>query len=204
MFTGLVREIATVKSFYNNKLTLLAKHKGNLGDSIAVNGACLTIIEIHSDGFSLELSEESTNNIALDTIKNMVHIEPALKASDRLDGHFVQGHIDGIGTITKIEKHKIGIDFYINTTPNILELCIPKGSICINGISLTINEVLQNEIRITIIPHTFSNTLFNTYQTGTSVNIETDMFARMIKYFLSKKNEGGLSWDVVDRILGTY
>lgn len=204
MFTGLVREIAQVKSLQDNKLTIIAKHKGKLGDSIAVNGACLTIIEILENGFSLELSEESIKNIAIKSYKNLVHIEPALKTNDRLDGHFVQGHIDGIGEITKIIKHKIGTDFYIKTTQEIISLCIPKGSICINGISLTINEVLQNGIRLTIIPHTLQNTLLHTYKVGDEVNIETDMFARMIKHFLDRKPNSPLTWEAVDRILGAY
>ena len=204
MFTGLVREIAQAESLKDNKLTIIANHKGKLGDSIAINGACLTIIEILENGFVLELSEESLNNIAIKSYGNLVHCEPALKANDRLDGHFVQGHIDGIGEITKIIKHKIGIDFYIKTTQEILNLCIPKGSICINGISLTINEVLENSIRLTIIPHTFKNTLFHTYKIGDEVNIETDIFARMIKHFLEKKTTNSLTWEAVDRILGVY
>lgn len=204
MFTGLVREIAKVKSLKDNKLTIISNHKGKLGDSIAINGACLTIIEILEQGFVVELSEESIKNIAIESYNNLVHCEPALKASDRLDGHFVQGHIDGIGEITKITKHKIGIDFYINTTQEILNLCIPKGSICINGISLTINETLQNSVRLTIIPHTFHNTLFHTYNIGDKVNIETDMFARMVKHFLETKKTDSLTWEAVDRILGAY
>lgn len=203
MFTGLVREFAKVQSLRQNTLTLQAKYKPKIGDSIAVNGACLTAIEVFNGGFSLELSEETQSHIALESYKDLVHIEPALRLQDRLDGHLVQGHIDGIGKIAKIIPHQIGTDFFIIAKKEILELCIPKGSIAINGISLTINEVLEDSLRLTIIPHTLKTTLFQTYQVNMRVNIETDMFARMIQHFLHKKHST-LTWEKVDRILGSY
>lgn len=203
MFTGLVREFAKVQSLHQNTLTLQAKYKPKIGDSIAVNGACLTAIEVFNGGFSLELSEETQSHIALESYKDLVHIEPALRLQDRLDGHLVQGHIDGIGKIAKIIPHQIGTDFFIIAKKEILELCIPKGSIAINGISLTINEVLEDSLRLTIIPHTLKTTLFQTYQVNMRVNIETDMFARMIQHFLHKKHST-LTWEKVDRILGSY
>ncbi|PZT47496.1 riboflavin synthase [Helicobacter valdiviensis] len=204
MFTGLIREFAKVQSLQNNLLVLEATYKPKIGDSIAVNGACLTAVEIHAKGFSLELSEETQNKIAIENYKDLVHIEPALMLSDRLDGHIVQGHIDGIGIISKIVPHSIGTDFYISLNSELLELCIPKGSIAINGVSLTINEVLEDKIRLTIIPHTLKQTLFTRYQEDWRVNIETDMFARMLKHFLDNKNKNKLSWESIDKILGSY
>ena len=102
MFTGLVREFGEVLGFQQNILTLKTKHRPKIGDSIAVNGACLTAIEIFNNGFSVELSEETQSHIALESYQGLVHIEPALRLQDRLDGHLVQGHIDGIGKIIKI------------------------------------------------------------------------------------------------------
>lgn len=204
MFTGLVREFGKVLGFQQNILTLKAKHRPKVGDSIAVNGACLTAIEIFNNGFSVELSEETQSHIALESYRDLVHIEPALRLQDRLDGHLVQGHIDGIGEIIKIIPHSIGIDFFITANRDILKLCIPKGSIAINGISLTINEVLDDSLRLTLIPHTIQNTLFGQYKIGTKVNIETDMFARMVQHFLSNKKDSNLTWEKVDRILGSY
>ncbi|WP_297599770.1 riboflavin synthase [Helicobacter sp. UBA3407] len=207
MFTGLVREFGKVKSLQNATLTLLAKHKPQIGDSIAVNGVCLTTIQILDKGFMLELSEETQQHIALETYTDWVHIEPAMRLSDRLDGHLVQGHIDGIGEIAKIESNRIGTDFFIRTTPEILALCAPKGSIAVNGISLTINEILENTLRLTIIPHTLHSTLFKTYKVGMRVNIETDCLARLVRHFLQSPQEKPnpkLSWEAVDRILGSY
>lgn len=207
MFTGLVREFGKVKSLQDATLTLLAKHKPQIGDSIAVNGVCLTTIQILDKGFMLELSEETQQHIALETYTDWVHIEPAMRLSDRLDGHLVQGHIDGIGEIAKIESNRIGTDFFIRTTPEILALCAPKGSIAVNGISLTINEILEDTLRLTIIPHTLHSTLFKTYKVGMRVNIETDCLARLVRHFLQSPQEKPnpkLSWEAVDRILGSY
>ncbi|WP_297812188.1 riboflavin synthase [uncultured Helicobacter sp.] len=211
MFTGLVREFGEVKSLQGATLTINAKYKPKIGDSIAVNGACLTATETFNDGFALELSEETQRHIALETYKGFVHIEPAMRLSDRLDGHIVQGHIDGIGEITQIESHTIGMDFFIRTTPEILALCVPKGSIAIQGISLTINEVLKDSLRLTIIPHTLHSTLFKHYKVGMRVNIETDCFARLVRHFLFTQSTQtncdssfSLSWEAVDKILGSY
>ena len=102
MFTGLVREFGKVKSLQGERLSILAKHIPNIGDSIAINGACLTAIEIFEGGFVVELSEETQAHIALESYKDCVHIEPAMRLSDRLDGHIVQGHIDGIGCIKAV------------------------------------------------------------------------------------------------------
>ena len=210
MFTGLVREFGKVKSLQGAKLSIQAKHKANIGDSIAVNGACLTVIALLSDGFVVELSEETQAKVALESYQGFVHIEPAMRLSDRLDGHIVQGHIDGIGVISAIKAHSVGKDFFVDVDSNILALCIPKGSIALNGISLTINAIYDSTLRLTLIPHTLHNTLFSQYQVGTRLNIEKDCLARMVKHFLeskmpqSKQCDSTLSWDAVDRILGSY
>jgi len=111
MFTGLIREIATVKSFVGATLTLRAKHKPQLGDSIAINGACLTVTALHHDGFSVELSPESQKLLAIENYKNEVHIEPAMSMGDRFEGHIVQGHIDTVGEVETITNMAIPMMF---------------------------------------------------------------------------------------------
>lgn len=202
MFTGLIRELANVESFSNNILTLKSNYKPKIGDSIAVNGACLTVVKINGNSFSVELSPESTSLLALENYKNLVHIEPAMQMGDRFEGHIVQGHVDCVGTIIKIEKKGNSTDFFISIPKDSLKYMIPKGSVTIDGVSLTINEVLKSEFRLTIIPHTIENTLFKTYKVGSKVNIETDMFARYI-YNMFKKDDS-LSWSDVDRIMANY
>lgn len=202
MFTGLIREMAKVESFSNNILTLKAEYIPKIGDSIAINGACLTVIKIGNKNFSVELSPESSSILALENYKNEVHIEPAMQMGDRFEGHIVQGHIDCVGIVEKIEKNGNSTDFYIKVPKEFLKYMISKGSVAIDGVSLTINEVLKSSFRLTIIPHTIQNTLFRNYKVGSKVNIETDMFARYIYNMFNKKDN--LSWSDVDRIMAAY
>lgn len=203
MFTGLIRELAKVESFSNNFLTLKAKYVPKIGDSIAVNGACLTVVKFENGTFSVELSPESKNILALENYKNEVHIEPAMQLKDRFEGHIVQGHIDCIGTIVKIENNGNSTDFFIKIPKEFIKFVVPKGSIAVDGVSLTINDVYKDSFRLTIIPHTIENTIFKRYKLNTRVNIETDMFARYV-YNMFKKDENTLSWDKVDSIMARY
>ncbi|EAH4848759.1 TPA: riboflavin synthase [Campylobacter coli] len=203
MFNGLIREIAKVKSYQNNVLNLKANYRPNLGDSIAVNGACLSVTKLHSDGFELELSHESRKHIAVQNLKDKVHIEPALRYGDRIDGHLMQGHIDFIGRLEKIEKDENGVDFYIALPKEAMKFMARKGSIGIDGVSLTINEIIENGVRLTIIPITFKETLFKEYEIGREINIESDLLARYI-YAQMQDKDKGLSWEEVERIAYLY
>ncbi|WP_291951866.1 riboflavin synthase [Campylobacter sp.] len=202
MFNGLIRELAFVKSYKNHILTLNAQYKPNLGDSIAINGACLSVIQIHDDGFSVELSYESRTHIATENLKNRVHIEPALRYGDKIDGHLMQGHIDAIGEIIKIQPNENGIDFYIAAPQDIMPLIANKGSIGVDGVSLTINEVFDSSFRLTIIPITLNETLFKNYTLKRRVNLESDLLARYIyKQIHNKKN---ITWQQIDQISSLY
>ena len=126
MFTGLIRELAKVESFSNNILTLKSNYKPKIGDSIAVNGACLTVIKIWNNSFSVELSPESTSLLALENYKNEVHIEPAMQMGDRFEGHIVQGHVDCIGVVEK-NKNEFNLIFYISFFyKRVFKFVIPK------------------------------------------------------------------------------
>lgn len=203
MFNGLIREIAKVKSYQNNVLNLKANYRPNLGDSVAVNGACLSVTKLHSDGFELELSHESRKHIAVQNLKDKVHIEPALRYGDRIDGHLMQGHIDFIGRLEKIEKDENGVDFCIALPKEAMKFMARKGSIGIDGVSLTINEIIENGVRLTIIPITFKETLFKEYEIGREINIESDLLARYI-YAQMQDKDKGLSWEEVERIAYLY
>ncbi|EDO9989281.1 riboflavin synthase [Campylobacter jejuni] len=203
MFNGLIREIAKVQSYQNNTLSLTAKHRPNLGDSIAVNGACLSVTKLYEGGFEVEFSRESRTHIAIENLKDKVHIEPALRYGDRIDGHLMQGHIDFIGILEKIQKDENGVDFHITLPKEAMKFMAEKGSIAVDGVSLTINEILKNGIRLTIIPITFKETLFKDYQVGRKINIESDLLARYIYAQLQGKNKG-LSWEEVERISYLY
>ena len=203
MFTGLIREMAKVLSFQNNFLTLKAHYRPNIGDSIAVNGACLTVVKVSHESFTVELSPESQKILAMENYKGEVHIEPAMQMGDRFEGHIVQGHVDCLGTIKTISNNGNSTDFIVQLPKEFLRYIIPKGSVTIDGVSLTINEVLKEGFRLTIIPHTIENTLFKNYKIGSRVNVETDMFARYI-YNMFKPKGNDLSWDKVDAIMARY
>ena len=203
MFTGLIRELATVKSMENDFLTLSAEYKPNIGDSIAINGACLTVVKLGNAEFTVELSAETKSLLAVENLQGNVHIEPAMRLSDRLEGHIVQGHVDTVGTIINISKSEKAYDFFIEVPEKFIKFIIPKGSITIDGVSLTVNSVEDNSFRLTIIPHTMENTLFETYQIGSLVNIETDMFARYLYHMFGSK-EKQVSWDTIEGIMARY
>ncbi|CAA6812237.1 MAG: Riboflavin synthase eubacterial/eukaryotic (EC [uncultured Sulfurovum sp.] len=205
MFTGLIREIATVKSYANNILTIQAKHKAGLGDSIAINGICLTVIKVHGDGFDLELADETRSIIDDSKLSGRVHIEPAMLVTDRFEGHIVQGHVDCIGTISQITSRENGTDFMIKVDPKYIVHIVPKGSVTIDGISLTINEVYKDAFRLTIIPHTLRETLMCHYKVGTKINVETDLFARYIDHILHNKSQKkSMSWNDIDAMQMGY
>ncbi|BCD60892.1 MULTISPECIES: riboflavin synthase [unclassified Nitratiruptor] len=202
MFTGLIREIATVSQFDGKHLRLKAKHRPNIGDSIAVNGACLSVTKLYNDGFEVELSDETRNVIALENYKDRVHIEPAMRLSDRIEGHIVQGHIDSLGTIIAIKPGINSTDFLIKIPKEYIKFVIPKGSIAIDGVSLTVNEVYEDSFRLTIIPITLKETLFGSYRVGRRVNIETDMFARYLFYLFKKEKK--IDWETVEKIQALF
>ncbi|MDR1975588.1 MAG: riboflavin synthase [Campylobacteraceae bacterium] len=202
MFTGLIRECAQTLSYQDNILWLGAQYRPNIGDSVAVNGACLTVIEVNQGSFKAELSHESRKVLAVENYKGLVHIEPAMTLESRIEGHLLQGHIDAIGEITKIQKDENGTDFFIKTNKETMKFLSPKGSVAIDGVSLTVGEIKDDIFKLTIIPHTIKQTLFSSYKVGRRVNIETDMMARYL-FNLLKKDEG-LKWSDIDRMTALY
>ena len=202
MFTGLIREIATVKSFAGETLALSAKYRPGIGDSVAVNGACLTVTKVLPDGFEVELSHESRAVLAMENYAGEVHIEPAMKLGDRIEGHILQGHVDCMGTIEKIDRKGRMYDYFVSVPEAYRKFMIPKGSVAVDGVSLTINDVTDKGFRLTIIPHTVENTIFRHYGPGRKVNVETDMFARYLWHMFNKEKKP--SWSQVDRIMALY
>lgn len=195
--------MAEVENFSNNILTVKANYTPKIGDSIAINGACLTVIDVGLGKFSVELSPESQVTLAMENYTGQVHMEPAMMMGDRFEGHIVQGHVDCIGKIVNIMKNGNSTDFFISLPKQYMKYIIPKGSLTVDGISLTVNEILKDSFRLTIIPHTIDNTLFKTYTINSNVNIETDMFARYI-FNMFKKDDQELSWENVDKIMASY
>ncbi len=203
MFTGLIREMGSVKTLQNNRLSIGSSHKAKLGDSIAINGTCLSVVSIENDGFTVELSPETQAHIALERLSGNIHVEPAMMMGDRFEGHIVQGHVDTIGVINEIKNNGNSYDVFIEVEEKFISLIVPKGSITIDGVSLTVNDVSKSSFRLTIIPITMKETLFGIYKKGTRVNIETDMFARYVQHFLQHQ-QAAVTWDDVDKISALY
>lgn len=196
MFNGLIREIAEVISLSRNSLRIRAKFvPESIGDSVAINGACLSVTEIFKGGFEMEISSETKSKIAMQNLKGRVHIEPAMKLGDQIHGHLVQGHIDGVGKIAKINKLQSGFDFFVDLNSDLMPFVANKGSIAIDGVSLTVSEVLDNGVRVSIIPQTMKDTLFGKYKIGRAVNIETDLLARYAARILGFGNKNSVNLD---------
>ncbi|WP_104757945.1 riboflavin synthase [Helicobacter salomonis] len=206
MFSGVIHQIAAIKAFDRNVLEVGSTYRPKLGDSIAVNGACLTVIKLFTGGFALELSAHTQESIALENYipGAHAHIEPALKVNDRLDGHFVQGHIDGIGVVMEIKPLANQVCLQVQAPSDFLQLCIPHGSVALDGVSLTLSEVHANSFTLTIIPYTFENTLFATYKKGRRVNLESDLLVRSVAHLLKQTPRSQLSWQDIDRIAMGY
>tara|TARA_B110000116_G_scaffold272091_1_gene295166 strand:+ start:3887 stop:4483 length:597 start_codon:yes stop_codon:yes gene_type:complete len=194
MFTGIVEELAKIKDIKVSKdfcsleiiSSLSAKMK--IGDSILINGVCLTVVSVNKKYFSVDVVRETLTRSTLGdlNINYFVNLERAMKLSSRIDGHIVQGHIESTGLI--IDKCILDnqADFKIQINDDSLKYCIKKGSITIDGISLTIADIEKNEILITIIPHTLKNTNLRYKEIGDNVNLETDMFAKYIENILMR------------------
>ena len=206
MFTGLIREIAKVEEFKGGRLKVCSSHKAKAGDSIAINGVCLTVTDTFNGGFYLNVASETRSIVDESKFKESVHLEPAMQMGDRFEGHIVQGHIDTVGKVIKIVSHGNGVDYYIKVPKEQITYIIPKGSITIDGVSLTVNEVFKDSFRLTIIPHTLENTLIKNYKIGTKVNIETDMFARYVEHIIARKTDTkkSLNWADIDAISMSY
>ncbi len=202
MFTGLIHEIAPVLAFDGKVLRLKSHYRPKIGDSIAINGVCLSVTKLHNNGFEVELGDETKKVVAVENFKDRVHMEPALRLGDRVEGHFIQGHIDCVGIIKKVISNPSSKDFFIQLPQKYIKFVIPKGSIAIDGVSLTINEVFSDQFRVTVVPITLKKTLFNFYTIGRRVNIETDMFARYLYHLF--KPEKKLTWEEVERIQGGF
>ena len=167
-----------------------------VGDSISVNGVCLTAVRLLDDGFDTDVSVETLD---VTTLKNLavgdaVNLEPALRVGDSLGGHLVSGHVDGVGKMIARADDARSIRMTFEVPAELARYIAKKGSICVDGVSLTINEVSGNTFGLNIIPHTAEMTTMGTYEVGTAVNIEVDLLARYIERMLGN-DAGGLSID---------
>jgi len=198
MFTGLIEEIGKVQSIIKGEKSARIIIKAEkvlqevrLGDSISTNGVCLTVTEFTSNSFSVDVMAETMRRSNLNILSSgdEVNLERALKLGDRLGGHLVSGHIDGMGTITKYENEDNAVWVTIETSKGILKYIVQKGSITIDGISLTVAYVGETAFKVSIIPHTKDITTLLRKKAGEVVNLECDMVGKYIEKLLYSKEQ---------------
>jgi riboflavin synthase len=187
MFTGLIESVCKIDLAISKaggiRLRIDLSQGVKCGDSIAVNGVCLTVAGSKGAVTEFDVSGETLSKTTLGNLKanSLVNVERAMLANDRFGGHFVQGHIDAVGKVKKIEKRGDFWQFVFEAPKEILDFLIPKGSIAVDGVSLTIVDIEEQNFTVTIIPATFQNTIFKNYKISDSVNVETDMICRIVK-----------------------
>ncbi|MEX0964096.1 MAG: riboflavin synthase [Pseudohongiellaceae bacterium] len=200
MFTGIIEAIGSVAKLEQlGSNWRLAIDSGKLdlgdvalGDSIAVNGCCLTVVELQGQLFSADVSNESMRCTALGEFKSgtRVNLEKAMLASGRLGGHIVSGHVDGVGTLVALAEDGNSVKLNFDAPAEIARYIAAKGSICIDGTSLTVNTVNGNAFSVNVIPHTQAATIIGDYRTGTNVNLEVDLVARYLERLLQGSAAG--------------
>lgn len=205
MFTGLVQEIGnvtSVKAAGNGRLFSISAstiiEELSVDDSVSINGVCQTVISLHGQNFDVQAVDETLRKTTFSSLSegSPVNLELAMKLSDRLGGHLVLGHVDGVGTIESIVKETTNWLVSVSVPGEFLRYVIPVGSIAIDGVSLTVARISGNRVTVAIIPHTFHNTIFNTYQPGTKVNLEFDLIGKYIERLLASRGGGDDKIDV--------
>lgn len=205
MFTGIIEEIGIVKDFKllseNAEISidcLKVLEDTKIGDSIAINGVCQTVINLTEKGFSAEVSKEtlSVTNFADLKKGDKVNLERAMTLNERIGGHIVSGHVDSVATVVSVQKNSDFYDIEFRVSDEASRYIIKKGSVTLNGISLTVADIQGDLIRVAVIPHTFENTNLSCLKTGQKVNLETDVFAKYIeKFLLNEKTSSVISED---------
>jgi len=200
MFTGIVKAIGAVRSLERRggdvRLAIgspdLAWSDFEPGESISVNGVCLTAVELDDGGFVTDVSNETLAVTGLGKLEtgSAVNLEPALAIGERLGGHLVSGHVDCIGTVTALTDDARSIRLTIEFPADYARYVAKKGSVCVDGVSLTINAVSGNRFGLNIIPHTADVTIIGNYRVGTTVNVEVDLLARYLERLLGQDGDG--------------
>ncbi|MBR5579947.1 MAG: riboflavin synthase [Treponema sp.] len=205
MFTGIVEEIGTIKAIQKGASSAILRIQAakimtdmHIGDSIAVNGICLTVTEFSAKEFAADVMHETLNRTNLGQLRqgSSVNLERAMAANGRFGGHIVSGHVDGVGTVSNIQRDDNAIWYTISAGPEILKYIVEKGSITIDGTSLTVARVSDKDFAISAIPHTVAITILGQKKVGDKVNLENDIIGKYVEKLL----QGGVqsSWQQAD------
>ena len=191
MFTGIIQTIGKLTNFSNDSMTFASSHLGDVisGDSIAVNGVCLTVKTIDGDSFSVDVMPETLRRSNLGGLSegDKVNLEEALTPNSRLGGHFLQGHIDGVGEVAKIVKEGQAILLSFTASPSIMRYIVEKGFIAIDGVSLTVTECDDQGFTVSVVQYSRDNTTLGDYRLGREVNLEIDILAKYVEKLLADR-----------------
>jgi riboflavin synthase len=183
MFTGLVREVGKVASYAGGRLVVESTTTAELGDSVSIDGVCLTVVAAEPGRLSFDVVPETISRVK--EFAGRVNVEPALRAGDPLGGHQVQGHVDGVGRITSVQPAELGRRIRIELPAELLRYCAEKGSISIDGVSLTVAALDESGLEVALIPHTMAETTLSELEPGELVNIEVDVLAKYAERLVS-------------------
>ena len=191
MFTGLVREVGTVVSVVDGRLTVTGPETARgaqLGDSVSIDGVCLTVVAHNDSTLGFDAVPETLRRTALSALAqgSSVNLEPALRAGEALGGHYVQGHVDGVGTVRSVEPEGAGKRIAIDAPHDLLRYVVEKGSIAVQGTSLTVAAVDDAGFEVALIPHTLEVTTLGGLGPGDSVNLEADVLAKYVEKLLRR------------------
>jgi riboflavin synthase len=199
MFTGIIEAVGSIKNIepvggdvrLHVDVGSLDMSDVQLGDSIAVNGVCLTAIEFDKKHFVADVSNETITLTSLKSLSpgSQVNLEKALLPTTRLGGHLVSGHVDGLGEVVSIKEESRSIQLIIRSPGDLKHYIAMKGSICVDGTSLTVNKITNTDFEINIVPHTQQQTIIKNYKPGTKVNLEVDLIARYLERLLMKQDD---------------
>ena len=193
MFTGLVREIGTIASFEDGRLRLESSIAAAVGDSVAIDGVCLTVVDGDRKTLAFDAVPETLGRTTLGRLGpgTPVNLEPALRAGEALGGHYVQGHVDGVGRIRSVEPEGDGRRVWVDAPAAVLRYCVEKGSIAVDGVSLTIAELDDGGFSVALVPHTLAVTTLGAAVPGDEVNLETDVLAKYVEKLLGLRSDDG-------------
>ena len=195
MFTGIVRELGVVVDAddIGGGLDLLVHApetaaRTGVGDSVSVNGVCLTATAIEAGAMSFHAVPETIGRSTLGSLApdSRVNVEPALRAGEELGGHYVQGHVDAVGAIQSVEAEGEGLRVFVEAPPDVLRYCVAKGSVTVDGVSLTVAELAEDAFAVALVPHTLAATTLSDVRPGQPVNLEADVLAKYVERLISR------------------
>jgi len=198
MFTGLIEDLGTIRELRRGSdavrlavTTTIPAAELTLGESIAVNGICLTVTDIRADGFRADVSPETVERSTLGALGpgSRVNLERALRLGDRLGGHLVSGHVDGVATVTSRRRDRNAVRFMFRAAEGVCRYLVEKGSVAIDGLSLTVNRVSGQEFEVSVIPHTLALTTLQFRDAGDAVNVEVDLIGKYVERLLQRRDD---------------